>query len=111
MIFQKSQPLVDQLTWSHYLCLLSVNDENKRNFYINLCIKNHLSKRGLIQEMKSNAYERLINKPEKIEIINSQKYSITSSMKNPIIIKVTNQITTEKDLELSILSNLSFFFS
>ena len=111
LIFQKSQPLVDQLTWSHYLCLLSVNDENKRNFYINLCIKNHLSKRGLIQEMKSNAYERLINKPEKIEIINSQKYSITSSMKNPIIIKVTNQITTEKDLELSILSNLSFFFS
>ena len=31
-------------------------------------------------------------------------------MKNPIIIEVNKEITREKDLELSILSNLSFFF-
>ena len=99
------------LSWSHYRRLLSIKDENKRNYYINLCIKNHLSERELTKELKANSYERLMNKPNKIDIMIPTKYSITTNMKNPIIIKVTNQITTEKDLELSILSNLSFFFS
>lgn len=31
-------------------------------------------------------------------------------MKNPIIIEVNKEIKSEKDLELSILSNLSYFF-
>ena len=66
--------------------LLPIKDENKRNFYINLCIKNNLSVRELRQEIKSNSFERIIDKPTKIEIDTSNTYSITTDMKNPIII-------------------------
>ena len=108
--FQKRGPLARTLTWSHYLCLLPIKDENKRNYYINLCIKNNLSKRELVKEIKSNSYERLIDKPDKIDVIVLEKYSITTEMKNPIIIEVNREIKSEKDLELSILANLSYFF-
>lgn len=69
-----------------------------------------MSKRELIKEIKSNSYERLIDKPDKIDVIVPEKYSITTDMKNPIIIEVNKEIKTEKDLELSILANLDLFF-
>ena len=110
IIFQKSHPLGDQLTWSHYKVLISIKDENKRNYYINLCIKNNLSKRELIKEMKSNSYERLMDKPDKIDIMILNKPTITTDMKNPIIIPINIKVKSEHDLELSILANLDFFF-
>ena len=103
-------PVGQVLSWSHYRYLLPIKDENKRNYYINLCIKNNLSKRELIKEIKSNSYERLIDKPDKIDIIAPVKNSITANMKDPIIIEVAKEITSEHDLELSILANLEFFF-
>ena len=109
LYFPKIGPL-GQLSWSHYRTILSIKDENKINFYINLCLKNNLSKRELIQEIKSNAYERLVDKPDKIDIIVPTKYSVTTDMKNPIIIPVKNKVTNEYDLELNILANLDFFF-
>ncbi len=86
LTFEKGAPLEHQITWTNYKELLPIKNENKRNFYINLCLKNNLSKRELINEIKSNAYERLVDKPDKIDIIIPQKHSITTDMKNPIII-------------------------
>ena len=108
--FQKCGPLDRILSWLHYCLLLPIKDENKRNYYINLCIKNNLSKRELHQEIKSNAYERLVHKPENIEIEIPKTYSITTDMKNPIIIPIINEVNNEHDLELNILANLDFFF-
>jgi predicted nuclease of restriction endonuclease-like (RecB) superfamily len=112
LIFPKCAT-VWRISWSQIRELLPINDENKRNYYINLCIKNNLSVRELIKEIKNNSYERLLEKPEHIEIIsNSNKYSITSSMKNPIIIelKENEKINSEYDLEVKLLSELEFFF-
>ena len=106
----KGPPVADQLSWTHYRELLPIKDENKRNYYINLCINNNLSKRELIKEIKSNSYERLIDKPEKIGIELPKKYLITTNMKNPILIPVSHEVKTEHDLELNILANLDFFF-
>lgn len=105
---------VAQLSWTIIVKLLPIKDENKRNYYINLCIKNQLSKRELIKEIKNNSYERLVNKPIHIQIINTNKNnSITANMKNPIIIELDENevIKTESDLELKLLSKLSFFFN
>ena len=101
---------VAQLSWSLITILLPIKDENKRNYYINLCLKNNLSKRELINEIKSNSYERLIDKPNKIEIETPKTYSITTDMKNPIIIPVNHEVKNEHDLELNILANLDYFF-
>ena len=95
LAFEKSSPLGSKLSWFHYRELLIFKDENKRNYYINLCIKNNLSKRKLIKEIKSNSYERLVDKPNKIDIIIPNKPSITTDMKNPIIIPIDKKITNE----------------
>ncbi len=111
LLFKKGRPLGDQLTWSHYRYLLPIKDEIKRNYYINLCIERNLSKRELINEIKNKAYERLLNKPSKIEII-KQKYSIRENIRNPIIIKLSKneQVLREKDLQVLILARLKSFF-
>ena len=62
LYFQKIGTLCQQLTWSHYRVLLSIKIESKRNYYINSCIEHNFSVRGLRDYIKSNAYERLINK-------------------------------------------------
>ena len=67
LYFEKGALLRHQLTWTHIRKLLPIKNENKRNFYINLCIKNNLSERELTKEIKLNSYERLIEKPDKIE--------------------------------------------
>ena len=110
LCFEKSVTLSYHLTWSHYSNLLPVKDENKRNYYINLCIKDNLSVRELRKEIKSNSYERLIDKSVKIEIEIPKKYLITTGMKNPIFIPVSHEIKNEHDLELNILANLDYFF-
>ncbi len=92
---------------------MTIKNENKRNYYINLCIQNNLSVRALLQEIKSNSYERLLNKPEHIEIINTNKYDLTANMHNPIILKLDKdqKIINEKDLEFLILTQLTSFFN
>ena len=114
LVFPKCAPLGLTLSWSHYRELLPIQEENKRNYYINVCITKNMSKRELIKEIKNNAYERLINKPNKIEIITSQKNpSFLEQMKNPILIELdkNNTIQNEQDLETSILAKLQNFFS
>lgn len=115
LIFKKSQPLVGQLNWSNIIQILPIKDENKRNYYINLCIERNLSKRELINEIKSNSYERLLERPEHIEIIGN-KYETTNIkdyIKNPIIISLEKEqkIANERELQLLILARLKDFFS
>lgn len=59
---------VAQLSWTNIVKLLPIKDVNKRNYYLNQCIERNLSKRQLISEIKANSYERLLNKPEHIEL-------------------------------------------
>ena len=66
--FPKGAPL-GHLSWTHIRTLLPIKDINKRNYYINICIERNLSKRKLEEEIKSNSYERLIDKPKNTELI------------------------------------------
>ena len=114
--FYLTFPIVDtlcpQLTWSIIRTLLPIVDINKRNYYINLCIENKLSVRELKREIKSNSYERLEHKPEKIDIVVPIKVpAITNNFKNPILLKLKDkEIKSESDLEKLIYSQLSYVF-
>ena len=59
--FKKVNTLCSQfnLSWSHYRYLLKFDNENERNYYINRCIQNNLSVRGLINEIKTKSFDRL----------------------------------------------------
>ena len=51
---EKVSPVATQLTWSHYSELLSIKDNNKLMYYINIAINNNLSKRELRERIKFN---------------------------------------------------------
>lgn len=105
-------PVGQQLNWTIIRTILPIKDENKRNYYINLCVKNNLSKRELIKEIKSNSFERLEHKPDKVDIITSTNVpAITENFKNPILLNLNgNKVENEKDLEKLIYSQLSYVF-
>ncbi len=110
-LFQKGAPLEHQLTWSHYKILIPLKNINKINYYINKCIKYNLSKRKLIELIKSKEYERLSDKT-KNKLINKEKVNIEDNLLNPIIISTNNidvDIFNEKILKELILNNISDF--
>lgn len=109
-VFQKSQPVADQLTWSHYQELIPLNNVNIINYYINECIKNNLSKRELRNKIKSKEYERLDDQTKK-KLITKEENKIEDFIKNPILIKNSNNYNemSEKLLKQLILEDLNNF--
>ena len=104
---EKLQPVAAILTWSHYCELLRINDDNKILYYINICNQQNLSKRELIQRIKSNEFERL---PEetKNKLIEKHKINIKDLIKNPIIINTApNKIETTDIISSGLIINNS----
>ncbi len=113
LVFPKGGAVRHQLNWTQIRIILPIKNENKRNYYINLCIEHNLSSRELIKEIKSNSYERLVDKKDKIDIvIPKNNINVLTNLKNPIIISLNKNesINNEKELELKILSELQAFF-
>lgn len=116
-IIQKGAPLEHQLniSWTNWKYLLPIKNENERNYYINQCILNNLSKRELAKLIKEKAYDRLSYADKNnIKIINSKNeasYSLKDMLLDPIIIKSPgNENISEKVLKKYILDELRDFF-
>ena len=112
VVYPKVNTLCTQLNWSHYRYLLSIKNENERNYYINQVILNNLSVRELRDLIKSKAYDRLsYADKESIKLIdsnNSTLLTIEDMIKDPILIKTnkeTNKLN-EKALHKYIISML-----
>ncbi len=115
MISSKLAPVVQQLSWTHWTILLPIKNENERNYYINQCILNNLSKRELIKLIKAKAFDRLSYADKnKIKLIDTNKesnYSLKDMLLDPIIIKApSNKKLSEKILKKYILDELRDFF-
>ena len=109
---KKWSPMATKLSWSHYTEVLSIKDERKLNYYINISIKNNLSKRQLREKIKTNEYERLDEKT-KSKLINNEEYYVTDFVKNPILIKnnFNYKEISEKVLKKLILENIESFMN
>ena len=107
---EKVQTLSAQLSWSHYCELLSFENVDKINYYIELVKNNNLSVRQLREKIKSNEYERL---PEttKNKSVEQKEFDIVDFIKNPIFIKNSNKydIFSEKVLQKLILEDIENF--
>ena len=121
---KKSQPLVGKLTnalqlsWSHYIQLLKIDDENERNFYEIEAMQNNWGKRELIRQFNSALYERLaLSKDKKAVKQLGKKGQIierpTDALKHHTILEFLdlkgNESYTESDLENEIISKLEHF--
>lgn len=56
--YEKVATLSQQLTWSHFVELLPIQDEIKRDFYAAMCKNGNWSVRMLRERKKSMLYER-----------------------------------------------------
>ena len=108
-VSQKWQTVSAKLSWSHY-CEILWFDDNKFQYYIKITELNNLSIRQLRKRIKSNEYERL---PEftKNKLIEQKESNIVDFVKNPILIKNSNNydIFSEKVLQKLILEDIENF--
>ena len=109
-LFQKWQPVVAELSWSHYTILLSLKDIDKINYYINQIKTYHWSKRKLIDRIKSKEYEQL-DVTTKNKLIEHEKTVVSDFIKNPILIKnpYNYEKISEKVLMKLILEDIPSF--
>lgn len=115
LISSKLAPAAQQLTWTHWTILLPIKNENERNYYINQCILNNLSKRELIKLIKEKAFDRLSyadkNNIKLIDIKDESSYNLKDMLLDPIIIKAPDKKNlSEKMLRKYILEELRDFF-
>ena len=108
-VSQKWQTLSAKLSWSYY-CEILWFDDNKFQYYIKITELNNLSIRQLRKRIKSNEYERL-SEFTKNKLIDQKESNIVEFVKNPILIKNSNNydIFSEKVLQKLILEDIEKF--
>ena len=107
---QKWSTVSTKLSWSHYSELLSIKNDDKLSYYLNLSIIQNIGVRELREKIKSKEYERLPDET-KNKIIKEEKLEVKDLVPNPILIKNTNniEIITEKVLHNLILEDIETF--
>ena len=101
---------MSKLSWSHYIQLLSIKNEDEIIYYINATMNNNLSKRELQEKISSHEYDRL-NSETKFKIIESRELTAIDLVPNPIIIKFEKleENITEYVLKQAILNSIDYF--
>lgn len=99
--------IITKLTWTHYLWLLPIKNDDERIYYINTAITNNLSVRELRDRIKTKEYYRL-DENTRNKIVNHEKVVALDYVKNPILIKNNNNYDniSEKLLQTLILEDL-----
>ena len=107
---QKWSTVSTKLSWSHYSELLSIKNDDKLSYYLNLSVIQNIGVRELREKIKSKEYERLPDET-KNKIIKEEKLEVKDLVPNPILIKNKNniEIVTEKVLHNLILEDIPSF--
>ena len=110
LLIQKGARIGHQLSWSHYRELLSLDNIDKINYYIELCDSQIITRDELKKRIKSQEYERL-SESTKTKLISNEQHLLLDLVKNPILIKNTNKYTeiSEKVLQQIILEDIKNF--
>lgn len=116
--FPIASTVSSQLSWSHYLELIKIDEESKRNFYIKETVNCKWSVRELQRQRDSLLYERLTLSADKEKILElSEKGQILKTskdlVKDPFVLEFLdikeNTNYLESDLEKNIIEHLKEF--
>jgi predicted nuclease of restriction endonuclease-like (RecB) superfamily len=110
-----------KLSWSHIRTLIYIENEIKREFYIQMCVHERWSVRVLLERIDSMLFERtaISKKPEQT-IINElkvleteKKISPDLAFRDPYFLDFLglHDSYSERDLESSILAQLQYFIT
>ena len=110
---EKVSPLVTQLSWSNHLKIMSAcKSMDERIFYMNLCIKERLSKRELARQIDSGYYERYMLSQKPISsAIEEAKNATGKVFLDSYVLDFLDvpETVSEHDLQKSIIRNLKDF--
>ena len=120
--YQNFQTLSGQLSWSHYIELIQIQNELKRKFYEKECENARWSVRELRRQIESELFERVLSakklKKTKEEILNLANKGIELNkpediMKNPIVLDFLDlkedKTVHEKDIERALVLQIEKF--
>jgi predicted nuclease of restriction endonuclease-like (RecB) superfamily len=116
--FPITSALRTQFSWTHYKLLISIADQNKRDFYISEASKNNWAARQLERQINSQLFERLLmsNKvADVLAVARKDKYPSDAKeiIKDPMVLEFLGlkreDCYYEKDLEAAIITNLQEF--
>lgn len=118
-VFNGGSTLWNQLSWSHNRLIMNIDDDKRRNFYLEECIKSNWSVRQLERQINSFYYERLISTkgPYKEEVQNEinileKKDKIENFVKDPYVLEfldIKDKRFLERDLESNLLEHIQEF--
>ena len=118
ILFPITTTVSSQLSWSHYLELIKIEEQEKRNFYLNETINSRWSVRELQRQRDSLLYERLLLSADKAKVLElSQKGQILKKskdlVKDPFVLEFLdikeNTDYLENDLEKNIIEHIKEF--
>ena len=118
MCSQIPKHCLGNLSWSHYLELIKIKEENKRNFYLKEAISSKWSVRELQRQKNSLLYERLLLSKDKEKVLElAEKGQVIKTgkdlVKDPFVLEFLdikeNIEYLESDLEKNILEHLKEF--
>ena len=111
--------VIRQLSWTHILAIIPIEDPLKREFYIRMCIHEKWSVRLFRERIKSMLYERtaISKKPEQTikndleQLKKEQRLNTDLVFRDPYFLNFLNlsDVYSEKDLESAILIELQKF--
>ena len=116
LCFPKGHTLCDQLSWSHYRTLLTVENEKARQYYLDECAKSHWSVRLLQRQIDTEFYERLmanrIDPKSMRALVKKDSAEVGDIIRSPAILEFTGLNPAhyqEKDLEKALIANMRMF--
>jgi predicted nuclease of restriction endonuclease-like (RecB) superfamily len=109
-VLEKGVAMPHQLSWSHILSILPIDDVDKINYYIKIAEEQNLSYRNLRLKIKNKEYERL-DESTKEKLKEKEELKLPDLVKNPIQIKNAsgNNEISEKVLQKLILEDIPYF--
>lgn len=117
--FPIQDSLSPKLSWTHYRKLISIENQEARQWYIDETISNNWSARALDRQVSKLYYERLLSSKEKLPVVKEAKektdlLSINPKdiLRDPYIFDFLNlphQSLLESDVEQSLIENIQKF--
>ena len=107
---EKLATLLRELTWSHYLYIMSCKSEEERDLYLTLSGRNRYSFRELKRQMDSGLYERTMMSEITNKLITERSEGLTA-LRDSYILEFLDlpECHMEKDVRKAIVFNLKDF--
>lgn len=118
LMYQNTNTLCSQLSWSHYRVLMRISDDKRREWYTDECAKSGWSVRQLERQINTMFYERLLSSKDKESVATEiqttePKPEYEKIIRDPYVLEFldlpANPHFYEKDLEQPLIDHLQNF--